>query len=255
MKKYLSSPIIASLAVLCVAASFISGCKSSSTAPTPGFSYTNPKAGTAYRYHVTAYDSTGGSPATTTKGDSTSLVLRSGGKEYGRDSVIVLLNDSGQVSSDTTYYKFERNGDVSVYVPSFGIGVGATHYTIFSPKPWLMLPFGSQLKGDTLFNADTAIDFGLGSPTNIHIVAVADYVSKEELAPLGPRLAYGDVAKVSLFGITSLFTAVATQSYSVDPSLGGYFHSIATVAVPQIIVYKSHNSSKERILYSYTLIK
>jgi hypothetical protein len=255
MKKLLSSQLIAAFALAFIAASFMSGCSSSSSTAPAAFSYTNPKPGTAYRYHVTTSDSTGGSAAIKTSGDSTSIVVGSSLAYQGKTDVIAVLNDSGQASSDTTFYRFESNGDVSVYVPSFGISVGTNHFVIFSPKPWLTLPFGSQKTKDTLFTADTAIDFGLGSKTAIHIVAVADYVSKEELAPSGPRLAYGDVAKVSIYGITSLFTAIATQSYSVDPSLGGYFHSIAMVAVPPIVIYKSHNSTKERILYSYTLLK
>jgi hypothetical protein len=255
MKKLLSLHIAAIIALTAVLSGFITGC-SSSTTPPAGFTYTNPKAGTAYRYHVTMKDSTFGSPGTTSKGDSTSLVLTSGVSRYGKDSVIVLLNDSGQVSSDTTYYRFESNGDVTVYQPGYGFVIAGSPVVIYPPVAWLRIPIGSQKTGVTLFTMDTTVMLGT-TAVPLHIVATADGKGNEELAPLGPRLAYGGIASVTITVTTSLITtpAVAVTTYSVDPSLGGYFHSTTTLSVPTILIYKGRNSSKDKILYSYTLVK
>ncbi|HYM36155.1 MAG TPA: hypothetical protein VET48_12200, partial [Steroidobacteraceae bacterium] len=204
----------------------------------------------AYRFHVTMIDSTSGSPSKTTMGDSVSLVVASGVKYKGQDSVIELLNDSGQTTSDTTFYKFESNGDVSVYIPGFG----ASGFNFASPTPWIRLPFGSQKTNDTLFVEDTNINVS-GTSLSVHLVAVTSYVGTEELDVNGPPIAKGGVAKVLIIATVFGQPITATVTYSIDPSIGGYFHSITDLKVPTIVILTGNTHHKDKTMTSFTLVK
>ena len=112
------------------------GCKSSSTSPNgSGMSIATPNVGSYFISDNTMIDSTG---AITSEDTDIATVLRTNLSIYGMTGVIVILDSDYQqgIAPDTTYLKFESNGDVELFQ-------GANSN---SPQPdsWLRIPFGSQ---------------------------------------------------------------------------------------------------------------
>lgn len=250
MKSFTQIRRFSSLVAIVALAGWLASCSSSSTPADNTVTTVTPKAGTTYTYHVHSKDSTDGSPAVVKDGDSTSLVLYSGGSYAGRTNVIALLNDTGQTTSDTTFYILEPDGDVSVYLGK----IGAQGFTLINPNPWLRLPFGSKKTNDTLITVDTTINYGgYNIPTKIR--GVADYIGADNTVS-------GHSADAVKFTITLNGTyliinvnVVASQTYALDRTIGGYVHSIYNIAFPPILTSAGSTTFKEKTLSSVSLVK
>ncbi len=244
-------PALRNLAfVFSIVTFFISGCKyDPSSGGTTNTSVT-PKPGTTYTYSKHEKDSVSGQQPTTTDSTIIATVIASDTTYQGKSKVIFLYDDF-----DTLHYIMESDNDVSVYLKEFG----TSGYTFSNPTPWMKLPFGSKQTGVKLFTTDTLVNSQAG-PTRVYLTGVADYVGPDQIA----GKANGGAVKVTIHvRDTLLGTAVdivATQSYSFDPSIGGYFHSIMTTDVPTVsllgtTVLQGNTKVTEKILTDYSLKK
>jgi hypothetical protein len=126
--------------------------------------------------------------------------------------------------SDTTYFHYESNGDVSIFFKGLEIDT-ITHDR--KGAGWMRLPFGSLLAGVTLYTLpDTVLTRSIaGVPVNVHFgmnVSV-DYVGAENILVGTETLS---TQKVKLTIQVTLKTASATQVttatdyYSYAPTIG-----------------------------------
>lgn len=239
--------------------SLISGCKSDSTTSTDSGAVT-PKAGSSYTYAQHYKDSTN---TGVTENDSIIIatVISSGLTFQGKSNVITLHDGNG---ADTLRYVMESNGDVSVYRANFTANVAAAPISFANPTPWMTLPFGSKKTGVALFTAYDTISVSSQSIPLV-IVGTGDYIGTETLVDgTGKKIASGNKAKLTIT-VTGSFSgivlnAVIGQTYSFDPTIGGYFASVGTFNLPPVsffgtTVIQDDQSTKTRILTSFSLIK
>ncbi len=115
------------------------GCKSSSTSPNGSTAIVIPNAGSYFVSVNLQYDSTG---ALVESDTSVETFLQTGLSIHGKTNVVEVVDSSDGSVTDTTYYHYESNGDVSAYENNFG-----------GSLEWATYPFGSQqsqqLSGDT----------------------------------------------------------------------------------------------------------
>ncbi|MFI5264501.1 MAG: hypothetical protein ACHQM6_08305, partial [Candidatus Kapaibacterium sp.] len=153
----------------------------------------------------------------------------------------------------------ESTNDVSIYRAQFG----ANGYVFNNPTPWLLLPYGSQKTGVSLFAFDTSISVQ-GFSVPFHVTGTADYLGTEtesNIGNTGKTISGGQVKVTIAITGTALGTTVnivSTQTYSFDPAIGGYFHSVSNTTIPDVSVIGTHvitgsTSVTTKILTAYTL--
>ncbi len=241
------------------ASAFLSGCKSDTVTATDSGAVT-PKAGSSYTYNQHYKDSTN---TGITENDSiiVATVISSGLTFEGKNNVITLHDGNG---ADTLRYVMESNGDVSVYRANFAANVGASPISFTNPTPWMTLPFGSKKTGVALFTAYDTINFN-GANIPLVIVGTGDYIGTETLVDgTGKKIASGNKAKLTITVSGSYLgvniNIIVGQTYSFDPTIGGYFASVGTFNLPPVsflgtVIIQSDESTKTRVLTSYSLIK
>ena len=249
----------AAFIALAFVATLISGCKSDSTTSTDSGAVT-PKPGSSYTYAQHYKDSTN---TGVTENDSIIIatVVSSGLTYQGKSNVITLHDGNG---TDTLRYVMESNGDVSVYRANFTANVAAAPISFANPTPWMTLPFGSKKTGVALFTAyDTISVNSILIP--LVIVGTGDYISPETLVDgTGKKIASGNKAKLTITVTGSysgiMLNVIVGQTYSFDPTIGGYFASVGTFNLPPVSFFgttliQGDQSTKTRILTSFSLIK
>ncbi len=246
------------LAIVAGSAMFFNGCSDTTTSTTSG--PVTPKTGSSYTYSQHYKDSTN---TGVTENDSTivATVISSGLTYQGKDNVITLHDGNG---ADTLRYVMEANGDVSVYRANFTANVSVAPISFVNPTPWMTLPFGSKKTGVALFTAYDTINVK-GTNIPLVIVGTGDYIGTETLVDgTGKKIASGNKAKLTITVTGSYLGAnisvVVGQTYSFDPTIGGYFASVGTFNLPPVSLFgttiiQGDQSTKTRVLANFSLIK
>jgi hypothetical protein len=233
---------------------FLNSCsKDDTTAPATNTTVT-PKAGSSYTYSKHESDSTSGQPAVSTDSTIIALVISGGTSYQGKSNVVTLYDDF-----DTLRYQIESSNDVSIYRSTFG----TQGFLFVNPSPWLLLPFGSKSTGVQLFVFDTTVTIQ-GFPVPFHVVGTADYLGTDAITKNGSSFASGGQVKVTITitgnALGTSINVVSAQTYSFDPTIGGYFHSTSNTSIPDVTVLGQHavtgsTSSTTKILTDFSLIK
>lgn len=241
--------------ILTVVATFFIACDSGNDTTNGGATIVTPKAGSTYTYTRHQRDSTSGQAPQTKDDTVVATVVSSGTSFEGKSNVITLVEAGG----DTIRYVMESNGDVSVYNQTFSYG----GFSFTNPNPWVTFTFGSKNRNVQAFDTTQTVSFG-SFTVPLTIVGTVNYLGTEELGHGGDTLASGGMAElvVKTTGVVigDTITVTATRTISFDPSIGGYFHAVDNVIVPDIIVFgqtvvQGSASLKEKVLLDYTLIK
>ncbi len=137
--------------VMAIALTVIVGCHSTTTSPNDGGStIVRHGAGSYFIMERVTRDSTGAIVSTSTTKE---MFVATGLTIYGKSDVIALLDSSmSGWSVDTSYIRYESNGDVSSYVRPGSLPING------GTSPWITIPFGSQ-QSVTWLRYDTVSQF------------------------------------------------------------------------------------------------
>jgi hypothetical protein len=233
---------------------FFGGCSKDDTTTPPANQTVTPKSGTSYTYAKHEKDSTSGQSPMVTDSTIIATVISGGTTFEGKSNVVTLYDDF-----DTLRYQIESSNDISIYRSTFG----TQGFLFVNPSPWLLLPFGSKSTGVQLFAFDTTVTIQ-GFPVPFHVVGTADYLGTDAITKNGSSFASGGQVKVTITitgnALGTSINVVSAQTYSFDPTIGGYFHSTSNTSIPDVTVLGQHavtgsTSSTTKILTDFSLIK
>lgn len=257
-----------SLAV--IAALIISGCKSASTDSNNNTVRINigdtvPATGSGYKYNKSKLDRSGNIiPTTTTL--VTAITINSGQNILGKNNVYILDDDL-----DSTYYTYESNSDVSMYLvnPGYNLinnpppGVNPIDETLQAIEDavfhnWVTLPIASKA---TITPSDQTPSFTInGQPVLSNIHTMIEYIdssgiyvkdTKDTLAARHCRITI--TARLAFANDHEVLTHV--RDIWFVPKIGYIAQEIVRTDMPEIPVYlvPRDTTATLKVLTSYTL--
>ncbi len=201
-------------------------------------------------------------PGNTSPGHS-ATVITTGLSLLGKNNVYY-VNDDG----DTSYYAYESNSDVSMYLQSpgylqnhtFGENTDITLQTVLDTvfHNWITLPIATKDTGRVVYNATNTLVVS-GDHVSTKILAKADFIGDSSITLTGGEILAAKHCKITITAVLDLVTYSATITHIRDiwfvPKIGYIARLITRTSVPNIqqLVVPTDTTAIEKTLTSYTL--
>jgi hypothetical protein len=201
----------------CLAAALaFAACSSDTTSSNTNTTPTNFQAKQGSSYSYTETDTA--SDKTTTTKTSKDTVVASGLTIDGKSNVIkVLTLDASGKATDSSYYAYESNGDLSRHF------INASDAPVPGLVPWITVPFSSQTSG-SIGSYDTNITYA-GHPAAVHSAYYAAGTGTGSTTVKGSPYSIKNahlfaVVTISIGGTPVLADTAMDWKYSFSPQLG-----------------------------------
>jgi hypothetical protein len=257
--------------VFAVAMIVLAGCKGSSTGP--GNTTTNmnigdtiPRKLSNYSYFISQLDQSDSIILGSQLTDNGVLVDSTGLTIFGKSNAYFIF-DNG----DTTYYAYEANSDVSMYLENPG------YYFIYRPPAgiapqdetlqvienivfhnWITLPIASKKTGVTIVNGQYPITVS-GAPGNANILATVDFINDSSITIQNGGILAAEHCRISItanitFGTYPL-TLTHVRNLWFVPKIGYIARQTTRTNMPaySVLIIARDTTATLKTLTSYQL--